>query len=594
MDSPDKPHGGLQTTTNQPEAAPEILLTRGYSKRSLAAMEPEFVDSNTLDAHAPSSSVLQSDYLIIDDMDRLGEHLDMAGEVPTPCSSGSQASPAAGGANLSLMTSTGSSESAAAAHAHAAKRVRYSFPDDGQPRPTAADLSILQPVIQPDNRRELGGQQHGHHHHHQNNTPQSNYNNNSNIITHKPVSRARSVADLLPSSTDVAPIDMDEDASEALGDPVDSSNGMLAMEVEPSEEELIHMRSHGPVSGRVSSAAAFLEPKKRVATDSIFTPHTTAAEGTSSSTTNNTTVHSSSFQTTPSPEHKRSLSISSSSIGTPGHAHNSHNSHLSDKKGLKREVKIQLLDDMESKPILEEARRASIDQLREAREDKKHPPTSSSSTRTTKPSDKIEEENEDEDVGEEKDTVLPKEDPTIHDWDQEELEDDENYDYDDVDSTPSPAGSLTSGNIPREETISSLQKRQRQFERDRRRAAFLSSQPTSDNDNDEDDDENNSSHSLRSSVPYNSSNSYRRNSDIEEDKDDPFLDPERDSAFMSEAQEADTHNVHLRLENQREFQDAAGLDLGEGEAAENVVNEDGQYGGMIEADDEGDDFWENR
>ncbi|KAG0249877.1 hypothetical protein BGZ95_007374, partial [Linnemannia exigua] len=165
---------------------------------------------------------------------------------------------------------------------------------------------------------------------------------------------------------------MDEDASEALGDPVDSSKGMLTMEVEPSEEELAHMRSHGPVSGRVTSAAAFLEPKKRLATDSILIPHKTEGISSSSSTNNNNmTAHSSSFQTTPSPERKRSFSISST--GTPGH---SHNSHLSDKKGLKREVKIQLLDDMESKPILEEARRASIDQQREAREDKKHPPIS--------------------------------------------------------------------------------------------------------------------------------------------------------------------------------------------------------------------------
>jgi hypothetical protein len=276
-------------------------------------------------------------------------------------------------------------------------------------------------------------------------------------------------------------------------------------------------------------------------------------------------------QTSPSPDRKRSLSISSTgTFGTLGNSH--HCTHLADKKGLKREVKIQLLDETESKPILEEARRASMDQQREAREDKRHPSISSSSSSysaaaaLTAAASKV---NKSPDQAEDENTVLPKEDPTIHDWDQEELEDEEDLDSD---STPSPA-SLSSGNIPRQETISSLQKRQRKLDRDRRRrASFLDSQPT---------------------TPLaNTNNNSSNNSDVEEDKDDPFLDPERDSAFMSEAQEADTHNVHLRLENQREFQDAAGLDLGEGESL--TINEDGQYGGMIEEEDEGDDFWENR
>lgn len=246
-----------------PEAAPENLLTHGYQKRSLAAIEPEFVDSNSFDAPAPSSSVLQSDYLIIDENGNLGEHLDMSGEVT---SSGIAGGGARGGGGVGIPSPASSATSTTAVvggesgdggHPHAAKRARYSFSegDNGthNHRPTAAELSVLQPVIQPDNslRRELGGQQHGHHthHHHQHS-----------------VSRGRSVADLLPSSTDVAPLDMDEDASEAMGDPVDSSLGALAMEVEPSEEERVHSLSHGPVQGRVTSAAAFLEPKKRFAT----------------------------------------------------------------------------------------------------------------------------------------------------------------------------------------------------------------------------------------------------------------------------------------------------------------------------------------
>ncbi|KAF9107995.1 hypothetical protein BGX29_003848 [Mortierella sp. GBA35] len=499
-----KIHGSIQTTTGRPEAAPEVLLTRGCSKRSLAAMEPEFVDSNTLDAHAPSSSVLQSDYLIIDDNDNLGEHLDMSGEVHT------EASPAS------------STTSSAIEAAHTAKRVRYSLSDDVQP--TAVELSVLQPVIQPDNKRELGGQLgHGQQHH-----PHHDHHH------HRSVGRGRSVADLLPSSTDVAPVDMDEDASAALGDPVDSSSRGLAMEVETPEEEHAHAHSHGPVSGRVNSTA-FLEPKRRATEPLVPAQKHSTSEGS----TKQPSFSTSSFHI-PSPERKRSLSVSSSSTG----------GHLADKKGLRREVKIQLLDEMESKPILEEARRASIDQLRETRADKKHVSDAAVLTAATQAAKTPSPDEE---------TVLPKEDPTIHDWDQEELEDEE-------ESTPSPA-SLTSGNVPREETIRSLNKRQRQFERDRRRAAFEggSSQTSSDQEN---------------------------NSDLDDDNDDPFLDPERDSAFMSEAQEADTHNVHLRLENQREFQDAAGLDLGEEETSN--INEDGQYGGMIEDDDEGEDFWENR
>ncbi|KAF9142356.1 hypothetical protein BG015_000950, partial [Linnemannia schmuckeri] len=543
-----------------PEPAPENLLTRGYSKRSLAAIEPEFVDSNTLDAPAPSSSVLQSDYLIIDENDNLGEHLDMSGEVPSSVGGGGGTGGAgslgvAGGVPSPATSATSTTAvvgGESGGGGHAAKRVRYSFSDadDTHHRPTAAELSVLQPVIQPDNslRRELGGQQHGHHTHHLNTHPHS-------------VSRGRSVADLLPSTTDVAPLDMDEDASEALGDPVDSSLGALAMEVEPSEEERRHSQSHGPVEGRVTSAAAFLEPKKRLATDANPVHHHTTTETLSTSSTTNpatTTFSSSSYQqnqTTPSPERKRSLSISSTStFGTPGATHHN-NAHLADKKGLKREVKIQLLDEMESKPILEEARRASMDQQREAREDKKHPPSSSSSSSSSSSAAILTSAKgtKSPDQQDEEDMVLPKEDPSIHDWDQEELEDEDL----DSDSTPSPA-SLTSGNIPRQETISSLQKRQRKLDRDRahsrdlRRASFLetgNSQPSSDVEN------------------------SNNNSDIEEDKDDPFLDPERDSAFMSEAQEADTHNVHLRLENQREFQDAAGLDLGEEESSN--VNEDG-------------------
>ena len=50
--------------------------------------------------------------------------------------------------------------------------------------------------------------------------------------------------------------------------------------------------------------------------------------------------------------------------------------------------------------------------------------------------------------------------------------------------------------------------------------------------------------------------------------------------------------MHVKLENQREFQNAAGLNLDKGDTQ--ALNEDGQHGGPIEDDDEGGDYWENR
>ncbi|KAF9926658.1 hypothetical protein FBU30_003802 [Linnemannia zychae] len=561
-------HGTMPTTTGRPEAAPELLVTRPCTKRSLAAIEPEFVDSNVFDAPAPSSSVLQADHLIMDDGGNLDKdkNKDIHACIDISKSNASDAT-------LS-QASPVSSTNAGPVEQQSTKRVRYSFSDDGPQRVTVAELSVLQPVIQPvkkstvqpinefapkpafqpviqpDNRREPLGPQLDHHHHHR----------KSLGLPHKPISLGRTVADLLPSSTNEFALDMDEDASKVLGDPIDSSAGTLAMDIEPISEESDSNR-HGPITGRVNSSAAYLEPKKRFACDPSLAQHQ------KEETTNTSTTSSTAHISIPPPERKRSFSISSSSTFSGG----GHSNHLADKKGLKREVKIQLLDDMESQPILEEARRASIDQQREALEQKKggHD-LSSISTSTSTPASTV---GLNDDLflskstqplikAKEASTFLPTEDPSIHDWDKEELEDEE------FESSPSPSTS-TAGNTPREESISSFHKRKRRHEHDLRRAAFLNSVPNSDQEN-----------------------SSANNSDIDDDKDDPFLDPERDSAFMSETQEANTHNVHLRLETQREFQDAAGLDLGEGEVG--TINEDGRYGGMIEDDDEGEDYWENR
>jgi len=116
-------HASIPTTTSILEPAPELLLTRGCEKRSLAALEPEFVDSNDINGMAPSSAVLQSDFLIMDDANNLEDKVGMAGRglrttsIPIP---------------------------------PAQKRVRYSRENE----PTASDFAQLEPVIQPYNRTE--------------------------------------------------------------------------------------------------------------------------------------------------------------------------------------------------------------------------------------------------------------------------------------------------------------------------------------------------------------------------------------------------------------------------------------------------------
>lgn len=217
------------------------------------------------------------------------------------------------------------------------------------------------------------------------------------------------------------------------------------------------------------------------------------------------------------------------------------------KKGVQRLIRIQLIDGAESEELQEQVRRAS---------------TSEQSSSWSPDHGPIEEDSAvDEanlmlmsDTDSEGDVALPKEDPTIHDWDVEELDDEGSRS-----DTSSSTRNLS--RMPQVLGRSSL-RREADFELKHTSSSRTRHFAGTGRDRDDDDDW------------------------------DPLRDPEREVPAMSEDQEADLHNVHMRQENRREFQDAAGLDLGEGDAL--AVNEDGQYGGAIEDDDEGEDYWENR
>ncbi|KAI1320301.1 hypothetical protein EDD11_001516 [Mortierella claussenii] len=463
--SPALQHAGIQTTTSALEAAPENLLVRGYNKRSLAALEPEFVDNSDINAMAPSSAILQSDFLVKDDNHNLDDKVDMADRVIL-------------------------SHAPLSPPAPLPKRVRYA-PSNNEP--TAADYALLNPVIQPSN--EEAANTHHTRSRSSSSSPSSTSDSSSRPNRPHSVSRRRSIADLVPSSGRRTSVLMDEpEATTIYGEPVDSSSAGLAMDISDDEP--------------------------------------------------------------PAPPALASTYPGSSKL-TAGNAAR-RNSVSSAKKGIQRPVRIQLLDKAESEQIREQARRDSVSSdMDQDQQDQEDDHDSDSQERRILQSR----------VDDQSDVALQKEDPAVHDWDKEELDDEENSS-----ATPSSMGESP---MPYEST-----ERRRSIANDIRRAAGTSGAGTEE-----------SKHSSRRSGRGASS---RKDRDDDEDDDhwDPLLDPEREVAVMTEDQEAELHNVHLRLENQRDFQDAASLDLGEDDAQ--AVNEDGQYGGAIEDDDEGEDYWENR
>ncbi|KAF9329080.1 hypothetical protein BG006_007829 [Podila minutissima] len=519
------PHGSIQTTTGTAEPAPEVLLTRGYAKRSLAAIEPEFVDSSDINGMAPSSAVLQADYLIMDDAHNLDDRYDMA----------PKANALDPPRDMRLS-----------------KRVRYT--DDS--KLTASDFAHLEPIITPKDEHPsmfIASSS--------SSSPSGLFrkSSSSSSSTGHPhtQSRKRSIADLVPPSSSQEPVYLDETrAINEYGEPVDSSAASLAMDLSGYGPGFLPRAPHEftEFSGMIKTKVVANSTNDTLR---LKEPISTASPAPSSSSSSTTTSKSPLFlppshSSRPHLPHQDSCSSNNGSTDakrtTPAR-----------KNSIQRPVRIQLLDEQESE-TLDQARRASADQLDEEDEDEKHHGVVSHDTASFVQKKKR--------TGVADDIALPPEDPIMHDWDKEELDDE-----DDDSNYGSQSDSVSSSPRRRDPVY----RKRKSIEEDIRRAAgegdhrshhrqrhHLSNAIDDDDDDDDDDERRDSLHG----------------------------DPERDIAVMSEDQEADLHNVHLRLENQREFQDAAGLDLGEGESES--FNDDGRYGGAIEDDDEGEDFWENR
>ncbi|KAG0032259.1 hypothetical protein BGZ82_006605 [Podila clonocystis] len=524
MDTPDTtlPHGSIQTTTGTAEPAPEVLLTKGYSKRSLAAIEPEFVDSSDINGMAPSSAVLQADYLIMDDAHNLDDRYDMAPKANAPDPPRDIRLP---------------------------KRVRYM--DDS--KLTASDFAHLEPIITPKDEQPPTFFSAS-----SSSTSSSaglfrrNSSSSSSSSGHPHTqSRKRSIADLVPHSSSQEPVYLDETrAINEYGEPVDSSAASLAMDLSwdgPGPLPRVHHESI-EVSGMIKSKIM----ANTNDTMRLKEPISTASPAPSSS--SSTTSKSPLFMP-PSRPHLPHQDSSCSNNGST----DAKRTTPARKNSIQRPVRIQLLDEQESE-TLDQARRASADQLDEEDDDEDHHGVVSHDASSLVQKKKR--------IGVTDDIALLPEDPIAHDWDKEELDDeDEDSNYG---SQPDSVSSSPRRRDP-------VYRKRKSIEEDIRRAAG--------------EDDHRSHHRQRHHLS-NAIDDDDGDDDDDESRDSLHGDPERDIAVMSEDQEADLHNIHMRLENQREFQDAAGLDLGEGESES--FNDDGRYGGAIEDDDEGEDFWENR
>ncbi|KAF9186574.1 hypothetical protein BGZ51_001929 [Haplosporangium sp. Z 767] len=500
-------HATVPTTTSTAEAAPEVLLTRGCNKRSLAAVGVEFIDSNDINGSAPTSSVLQSDYLIIDDDDNLNDKVDKAPEVTLPTQP---------------------------PHPPLSKRTRYS----SEPQLTASDYALLQPIIQPDNKRESGHQHnHGEHTH--------TIGRDLSQRTH-PFTRRRSMADLIPASNQGAVVCFDEPEATAIyGEPMDSGSATLGMDIigeeeqeHEQEDDALAAKYPGPTRTSAIKTSNDPPPLKHLGSDPMSTGRDISKDRKNSISQNPATSRNSS-----------SIFMPTSHV----HTHSAtrplprRNSSANSKKEPPRPVRIQLLDQAESEMIMQKAQQNDSS-------------SSSSWDQDLQPSHDHEQDLQKDD---DEAIALPREDPIVHDWDQEELQD-EDSECDSISFVPEPdqlqVPSLAPMSTRRRSIVESIREG---VERDSEKKSLArDGARDTDNGDDEDDDR------------------------------DSLRDPEREVAMMSEDQEADLRNTHLRWENQREFQDAAGLDLGEDDAQ--AINEDGQYGGTIEDDDEGEDYWENR
>ncbi|KAF9368905.1 hypothetical protein CPB97_004148, partial [Podila verticillata] len=467
-----QPHGSIQTTTGTAEPAPEVLLTKGYAKRSLAAIETEFVDSCDVNGMAPSSAVLQADYLIMDDAHNLDERYDMAPKANAPDPP---------------------------RDIRVTKRVRYS--DDR--KLTASDFSHLEPIITPKDEQpsifstssssSLGLYR-----------KNSSSLSSSNSIPHTQ-SRKRSIADLVPPSSSQEPVYLDETrAINEYGEPVDTSAAGLAMDIS----------GYGP--GPMSKAHKVVEVSGMIKTkimanstnDTLRLKEPTSTASPAPSTASSTTSKSPLF-IPPSHCSRPHLPHQDSSCSNNGSS-DAKRTMPARKNSMQWPVRIQLLDEQESE-TLDQARRASADQLDEDDEEEEHHGVSHDTSNVVQKKKK---------TGPADDIALPPEDPIVHDWDKEELDDEDN------DSNYGSEPNSVSSSPRRRDPV---YRKRKSIEEDIRRAAG----------------EDHPSHHYK--QRHHLSNAIDNDDDDDDDDDDErhdFLhgDPERDIAVMSEDQEADLHN----------------------------------------------------
>ncbi|KAF9360173.1 hypothetical protein BGX26_010312 [Mortierella sp. AD094] len=500
--------GTVQTVANTLEASPEIVLTRTNVKRTSTTSESEFVDRNDINEMAPSSAILHSG-LPMNDTSTTNDEIDVYERVTLANSTQSLSPPAP-------------------------KRARYSNTKDGL---TASDYAQLKPVIQPENKDATFSRS----------TPHC-------------LSRKREIADLVHPSSQCSPINMDEpEATIFYGEPVDSSSSTLSIEISEEEEEPFtpSLTTRYPGSSQITAGSP-LSPKSPIGMEGRIKDFSSRGSISNIS-------HDNKQRTAPS-----TSTSTSSPLFMPSHSVRPRRNSSCTNKGFQRPVRIQLLDEAESDKIREEGRHIF--------------PSSQSSSPSLSEQGLLWGQNQSQDqeagsgnmkdgtlrssVDDEQSVALPIEDPVIHDWDMEELDDEES----EGSATPSAEDSSASiENIKDRMEKGSGKELSHKLARIRKasisEAVSVKDQDAVGEDENGDDDD-------------------------DDDKWDPMLDPEREVSTMSEDQEAELYNVHMRLENQRDFQDASSLDLGEDDGQS--ISEDGRYGGAIEADDEGEDFWENR
>ncbi|KAF9438171.1 hypothetical protein BGZ76_009378 [Entomortierella beljakovae] len=328
--------------------------------------------------------------------------------------------------------------------------------------------------------------------------PEVEYNTSRPVT--RSISRRRTMADLVHPSTSCPPINMDEpEATAVYGEPVDSSSSSLAL---------------------------YTTEDARPTSQALSVKYPGSSQAGSESLRYHKTLSGSVFLTT-----------ITKYVSIPGLEHKNEN----DNSHYLTDVRIQILDEAESERIRQ------VDQHTLT----SNPPSLSSSDTNNMLVDENQgtEVDSDDIRDDDQNIVLPIEDPAVHDWDVEEIEDEES-----VGTSTLPLPTYDSPNL--------------MSQADAMNEDTNGSAPSHRDDDDNESEEGN------------------------DEEWNPQLDPEREVTSMSEDQELDLHNVHMRLETQRGFQDSSSLDLGELDGF--VRSEDGRYGGAIEADDEGEDFWENR